>query len=54
MRPGITMVLCATAVLLAAVPAGAVVGDWRTDPEDALARAAKEGKPVLAVAMDHG
>jgi hypothetical protein len=46
--------LVATAVLLVAVPAGAVVGDWRTDPEEALARAAKEGKPILAVAMDHG
>ena len=31
-----------------------VQGDWLTDPDAALAAARKTGKPVLAVAMDHG
>lgn len=31
-----------------------IKGHWYTDPDEALAAAKKEKKPVLAAAMDHG
>lgn len=43
------------AVLLAGTArADGVRGDWSTDADRALALARESGKPVLAVAMDHG
>jgi hypothetical protein len=48
--------LAAVTLLLGmtATPAPAVQGDWLTDPDEALAAAAKSRTPILAVAMDHG
>jgi hypothetical protein len=41
-------------VLWVSSPAMAVKGEWFTDVTKALTTAKKAGRPVLAVAMDHG
>jgi hypothetical protein len=50
--------LAAAGVLLLALGgstrADTVKGEWSTNADRALAAARKGGKPVLAVAMDHG
>ena len=51
----VLLTLLAIALLgLTATPVLAVKGEWHTDPDQALAAAAKSKTPILAVAMDHG
>lgn len=50
-----SLIVCTALLIgLAAAPALAVKGEWLTDPDQALAAAAKLKTPILAVAMDHG